>query len=121
MTQRLITAGPYAGQNLDLPDDIAKIAVKDGWAVDTSAEGFDPFNAPTLVTAGPYAPSLQGYLDSLDPANAAAPAEPKPAPKAAAKAEDEPKPAPAKPEEKSSASAAAAAEKDYPSKKPATK
>lgn len=61
-----ITAGPYAGQNLELDARTAKVALKDKWAVDTTAEGYDAFDSHAAIGAPPYAASLQAFLDEVN-------------------------------------------------------
>lgn len=112
---RLITTGPYAGRVLELPDDVAKAAEKDGWAVDTTGKDYDPYNTPITIGAPPYAPSLQSFLDGLAGGGGAEP--PKEEPKAkAAPAKVEPKPEP-KSEPKPEAKAAAKVEDEAPAAK----
>lgn len=49
MTKRIaVTAGPYAGQNLDVDDDIADGAIADGWATDPFAPN-DPDAPPVEI------------------------------------------------------------------------
>jgi hypothetical protein len=41
-TQRIqATVGPYAGQHIDVPADVAKAAIRDGWAIDPYAAASD--------------------------------------------------------------------------------
>lgn len=68
MTKTLfIVGGPYSGQFLQLPDDVAAAALTDKWAVDTTAEDHDAHNIEYLLPADPVPQSLTDFLASLDP------------------------------------------------------
>lgn len=61
-----IRQGPYAGQNLQLEDDVAAAALADGWAVDYGAADYDPHNSPNVSVAEPYPQSLTDFLKVID-------------------------------------------------------
>lgn len=60
-----IRQGPYAGQNLQLEDDVAASALADGWGVDVKAADYDPYNSPNVNPSDPYPQSLTDFLATI--------------------------------------------------------